>query len=84
MSDRLRNLVFIPLYIPAMPAVAVSLSGRGPLSLFSAFGMGQRNGAVVPQESCRDTSGVLSVFDHDQLSSDDYLGSVEIPLKVFI
>jgi hypothetical protein len=42
MSDRLRNLVFIPLYIPAMPAVAESLTGRGPLSLISAFGMGQR------------------------------------------
>ena len=26
----------------------------------------------------------VSVFDHDRLSSDDYLGSVEIPLKVFI
>jgi hypothetical protein len=26
----------------------------------------------------------VSVFDHDQLSSDDFLGSVEFPLKVFI
>jgi hypothetical protein len=64
MSDRLRNLVFIPLYIPAMPAVTESLTGRGPLSLISAFGMGQRNGAVVPQEPCRDTSAVLSIIDH--------------------
>jgi hypothetical protein len=65
MSDRLRNLVFIPLYIPAMPAVAESLLGRGPLSLISAFRMGQKNLAVVPQEPCSDTSGVLSIFDHD-------------------
>jgi hypothetical protein len=65
MSDRLRNLVFIPLYIPAMPAVAESLTGRGHLSLISVFGMGQQNLAVVPQEPCRDTSGVLSIFDHD-------------------
>jgi hypothetical protein len=64
MSDRLRNLVFIPLYIPAMPAVAESLLGRGPLSLISAFRMGQKNLAVVPQESCSDTSGVLSIIDH--------------------
>ena len=65
MSDRLRNLVFIPLYIPATPAVAVSRAGRWPLSLISAFGMGQRNGAVVPQEPCSDTAGVFSIFDHD-------------------
>ncbi|MEF8731448.1 MAG: hypothetical protein V5B40_05900 [Candidatus Accumulibacter meliphilus] len=30
MSDRLRNLVFIPRYIPEMPAVAESLTGRCP------------------------------------------------------
>ena len=65
MSDRLRNLVFIPLYIPAMPAVAQSLTGRGHLSSISVFGMGQQNLAVVPQEPCRDTSGVLSIIDHD-------------------
>ena len=65
MSDRLRNLVFIPLYIPAMPAVTESLTGRGPPSLISVFGMGQKNLAVVPQEPCSDTSGVLSIFAHD-------------------
>jgi hypothetical protein len=65
MSDRLRNLVFIPAYIPAMPAVAESLTGRGPLALISAFRMGQENLAVVPQEPCRDTKRILSVFDHD-------------------
>jgi hypothetical protein len=43
MSDRLRNLVFIPLYLPAMLAVAEFLTGRGPLSLISAFRMGQKN-----------------------------------------
>jgi len=65
MLDCLRNLVFIPLYIPAMPAVAQSLTGRGHLSSISVFGMGQQNLAVVPQEPCRDTSGVLSIIDHD-------------------
>ena len=65
MSDRLKNLVFIPLYIPPTPAVAESLLGRGPLSLISAFRMGQKNLAVVPQEPCSDTTGILSVFDHD-------------------
>ena len=65
MSDRLRNLVFIPLYILAMPAVDESLTGRGHPSSISAFGMGQRNGAVVPQEPCRDTKRILSVFTHD-------------------
>jgi len=65
MSDRLRNLVFIPLYIPAMPAVTDALTGRWPLSLFSAFGTGQENLAVVPQEHCRETKRILSVLDHD-------------------
>jgi hypothetical protein len=65
MSDRLRNLVFIPLYILAMPAVDESLTGRGHLSSISAFGMEQENLAVVPQEPCRDTKRILSVFAHD-------------------
>jgi hypothetical protein len=65
MSDRLRNLVFIPLYIPAMPAVTESLTGRGPLSSISAFGMGQRNLAVVPQEPAAIPRGILSALDHD-------------------
>jgi len=65
MSDRLKNLVFIPLYIPPTPAVTEPLTGRGPLSSISAFGKGRRNLAVVPQEPCSDTTGILSVFDHD-------------------
>jgi len=65
MSDRLRNLVFIPLCLPAMLAVAESLTGRGHLSSISAFGMRQQNLAVVPQEPCRDTTGIFSRVAHD-------------------
>ena len=65
MSDRLGNLVFIPLYIPAMPSRAESLTGRRPLSLISTVRMGQQDLAVVPQEPCSDSTGILSVLDHD-------------------
>jgi hypothetical protein len=55
MSDRLRNLVFIPLYIPAMPAVAESLTGRGPLS----FDQRVRDGAGKPGSG---TAGTLQRY----------------------